>query len=96
MSAAVSSAVLQAWTRLCWTTLRSWGQGASGKCLPAPQSFSDTAAGLDQALLGNAVHTGDKSKDDQHIHDLVKLGAHLLVRPPAWLAFSLVGLRPDL
>ena len=39
------------------------------------------AAGLDQALLGNAVQTGDKSKDDQHIHDLVKLGAHLLVRP---------------
>ena len=46
------------------------------------------AAGLDQALLGNAVQTGDKSKDDQHIHDLVKLGAHLLVRMPAWLTLS--------
>ena len=45
----------------------------------------NNAAGLDQALLGNAVQTGDKSKDDQHIHDLVKLGAHLLVRLPAWL-----------
>ena len=54
------------------------------------------AAGLDQALLGNAAQTGDKSKDDQHIHDLVKLGAHLLVRLTAWLASSLVGLQPDL
>lgn len=54
------------------------------------------AAGLDQALLGNAVQTGDKSKDDQHIRDLVKLGAHLLVRLLDWLALSLVRLRPDL
>ena len=54
---------------------------------PVPKN----AAGLDQALLGNAVQTGDKSKDDQHIHDLVKLGAHLLVRLPAWLASSLLA-----
>ena len=61
-----------------------------------------TTAGLDQALLGNAAQTGDKSKDDQHIHDLVKLGAHLLVRllqssfrsHCRFSASSLVRLRP--